>query len=57
MADADVPQVFQNLAVEMSKISTALVAQGINKIITSYEGDAKKLKEWVKSIEKYAVLA
>ena len=50
-------QVFQNLAVEMSYVSTALGAQGINQIITPYEGDPKKFKEWVKSIEKYAVLA
>ena len=50
-------QVFQNLAVEMSKVSMALGAQGIHQIITSYEGDAKKFKKWVKSIEKYAVLA
>ena len=57
MAEAEVAQVFQNLAVEMSNVSTALGAQGINQIITPYEGDPKKFKEWVKSIEKYAVLA
>ena len=56
MADADVAQVFQNLAVEMSNVSMVLGAQGINQIITPYEGDPKKFKEWVKSIEKYAVL-
>ena len=57
MAEAEVAQVFQNLAVEMSNVSTALGAQGINQIITPYEGDPKKFKEWVKSIEKYAVSA
>ena len=39
MADADTAQVFQNLAVEMSKVSMAMGAQGINHIITPYEGD------------------
>ena len=41
MADADVAQVFQNLAVEMSNVSMALGAQGINHIITPYEGTPK----------------
>lgn len=57
MADANVAHLFQNLAVEMSNVSTALGAQGINQLVTPYEGDPKKFKEWVKSIEKYAVLS
>ena len=56
MADANVAQVFQNLALEMSNVSTALGTQGINQIVTPFEGEPKKYKEWVKSIEKYAVL-
>ena len=57
MADnANIGHVFQNLAMEMGKVSTALGAQGITQIITPFEGDAKKFKDWVKSIEKYALL-
>ena len=56
MAGPDVGQVFQNLAVEMGNVSTALGAQGVNQIIGPFEGEAKKFKEWVKSIEKYAAL-
>ena len=56
MADACVAQVFQNLAAEMGNVSTALGAQGVNQIIQPFEGEPKKFKEWVKSIEKYAVL-
>lgn len=56
MADANVAQVFQNLALEMSNVSTALGTHGINQIVTPFEGEPKKYKEWVKSIEKYAVL-
>ncbi|MCG7883675.1 MAG: hypothetical protein JAY96_19040, partial [Candidatus Thiodiazotropha endolucinida] len=56
MADAGVAQVFQNLAAEMGNVSTALGAQGVNQIVQPFEGEPKKFKEWVKSIEKYAVL-
>ena len=38
-------------------ISLIFFEVGINQIITPYEGDPKKFKEWIKSIEKYAVLA
>lgn len=55
-ADANIAHVFQNLALEMGKVSTALGAQGISQIIAPFEGDAKKFKDWVKSIEKYALL-
>ena len=55
-ADANIGHVFQNLAQEMGKVSTALGAQGISQIIAPFEGDAKKFKDWVKSIEKYALL-
>ena len=40
MAGPDVGQVFQNLAVEMGNVSTALGAQGVNQIISPFEGDA-----------------
>ena len=54
--DANIGHVFQNLAQEMGKDSTALGGQGISQIIAPCEGDAKKFKDWVKSIEKYALL-
>lgn len=56
MAEPDVARVFQNLAVEMGNVSTALGAQGVNQIVLPFEGEPKKFKEWVKSIEKYAAL-
>lgn len=40
----------------MGHVSTALGAQGVNQIVVPFEGEPKKFKEWVKSIEKYAVL-
>lgn len=56
MADANIAQVFQNVAEEMGNVSVQLGAQGISQIINPYDGDPKKYKDWVKSIEKYAVL-
>ena len=48
MADnANIGHVSQNLAMEMGKVSMALGAQGITQIITPFEGDAKKFKDWV----------
>lgn len=55
-ADANIGHVFQNLAQEMGKVSTALGAQGISQIIAPFDGEARKFKDWVKSIEKYALL-
>ena len=40
----------------MGNVSSALGVQGISQIVVPYEGEPKKFKEWVKSIEKYAVL-
>ena len=55
-ADANIGHVFQHLALEMGKVSTALGALGISQIIAPFEGDSRKFKDWVKSIEKYALL-
>ena len=56
MADADVAQVFQNLAVEMSNVSMALGAQGINHIITPYEGDPKNLRKGLSPLKNMQLL-
>ena len=56
MAEAGIAQAFQTLATQMGKVSTALGAQGVNQILTPFEGEASKFKDWVESIEKYAVL-
>ncbi|MCG7884346.1 MAG: hypothetical protein JAY96_22495 [Candidatus Thiodiazotropha endolucinida] len=53
---AELVHLFRNVAHEISGVHTTIGAQGVAKIITSYEGDPKLCKEWVKSIEKYAIL-
>ena len=49
-------QAFQNLRVELANVTQALTAQGISSIVNKFDGNPKKFREWIKSIEKYAVL-
>ena len=56
MADQDVATLFQHLAVQLAGLSTVVGAQGIAQILHQFEGDSKKFKDWVKSIEMYALL-
>ena len=49
-------QVFANLTQELTNVSQALTAQGISNIVLRFDGNPKKYREWIKSIEKYAVL-
>lgn len=49
-------QAFQNLRLEVANISQALAAQGISGSISKFDGNPKQFREWIKSIEKYAML-
>ena len=49
-------QAFQNLRLEVADISQALAAQGISSTISKFDGNPKHFWEWIKSIEKYAML-
>lgn len=49
-------QAFQNLWVELANVTQALTAQGISSIVSRFDGNPKNFREWIKSIEKYAVL-
>ena len=62
MAQAPQPQVdpavhaFQDLRVELNKVTHALTAQGILGTVSKFDGNPKHFREWVRSIDKYAVL-
>lgn len=56
MANQDIGAVFENLAIQMSGLSTAVGAQGIAQMIPPFEGVPSKFKEWVRNIEKYSLL-
>ena len=49
-------QVFANLTQELTNVSKALTAQGISNTVLRFDGYPKNCREWIKSIEKYAVL-
>lgn len=57
MADQDIGAVFNNLATQMANVSSAVGTQGIAQVVTSFDGDNKQFKSWIKSVEKYAALA
>lgn len=49
-------QAFQNLRLELSNVSQALTTQGISSVVARFDGNPKNFREWIKSIEKYAIL-
>ena len=40
----------------MAHITSAIGAHGISQFIPPFEGDPTKFKQWIKGIEKYALL-
>lgn len=49
-------QAFQDLRVELNNVTTALTAQGISGIVSKFDGNPKHFREWIKSIDKYAII-
>ena len=49
-------QAFQNLRLELSNVSQAFTTQGISSVVARFDGNPKNFREWIKSIEKYAIL-
>lgn len=49
--DRGIGQVFQELASQMSNVSSALSAQGISQIVQTFDGSPKNFRDWVKQIE------
>ena len=57
MADGDeIARVFHNLTLELTNVSSALTTQGIAANIPKFDGNTKFFRDWVKAIDKYAVL-
>ena len=46
----------QSLANQMVNLTSAIGAHGISQHIEPFEGDSTKFKQWLKSIDKYALL-
>ena len=49
-------QTFQNVRAELTNVSNALAVQRISSIVSRFDGKAKNLREWIRSIEKYSML-
>ena len=56
MAEQDVATLFQHIAAQLAGLSTVVGAQGISQIVHPFEGDSKKFKGWVKSIEEIRII-
>ena len=56
MADQEVAALFQHLVTQLAGLSTVVGAQGIAQIVQNFEGDSRHFKDWLKSIEKYALM-
>ena len=49
---AGIGQVFQQLAVQMANVSSALNAQGISQIVQVFDGNPKNFRDWIKTDRK-----
>lgn len=50
-------QAFQNIQLELANVSQALTTQGVSSSVLKFDGTPRNYREWVKSIEKYVILA
>ena len=50
-------QAFLNIQVELANVSQALTTQGVSTSVLKFDGNSKNYREWIKPIEKYAILA
>ena len=56
MAEQDLGAVFQNLTLQIHGLTQRLNIQGVNQVISNFDGSPKLYNQWVKNIEKFAVL-
>ena len=47
----------QNFSSQLSKLSIVISAQSVSQRVGVFEGDPTKFRDWIKSIEKYMLLA
>lgn len=49
-------QAFMNIQTEIANVSRALKTQGVSTSVIKFDGNSRNYREWIKSIEKYAIL-
>ncbi|ESO93897.1 hypothetical protein LOTGIDRAFT_153370 [Lottia gigantea] len=55
--ESDISTLFQNLTGELIGLSTTLKHHGVSHLVDHFAGDPKHYSDWIKSIQKYALLA
>lgn len=50
-------QAFLNIQLELANVSQALTTQGVSTSVIKFDGNSRNFREWIKSIEKYSILA
>ncbi|ESO91883.1 hypothetical protein LOTGIDRAFT_163245 [Lottia gigantea] len=55
--ESEICTLFQNLTGELVGLSTTLKHHGVSSLVERFSGDPKNYSDWMKSIEKYALLA
>ena len=56
MANQDIGAAFNNLAQQMTGLSSTIKSQGIAQMMPPFNGVPSKFTEWIKNIEKYILL-
>ena len=56
MAEQRPAELFEGLSGAIGTLATNVGAQGVGTKIEVYSGEPKGFREWIKSIEKYALL-
>ena len=56
MSEQRLTELFEGLSGAIGTLATNVCAQGVGTKIEVYAGKPKGFKEWIKSIEKYAIL-
>lgn len=51
----EIADLFRRMGQQISGLSTTLGAQGVAKVIPSFEGDSRAYKYWMRDDEKYAM--
>ena len=49
----DMSQAFSTLTGRLNHVSTILASQGASNVITAFDGQPSKFREWIRNIEKY----
>ena len=47
----------QSFTNQLAGLSTVISAQGVSQVVGSFDGEPTKYRDWIKSIEKYVLLA